>query len=102
MFTNSDQDVCSTAEPETTRSSAEAVAETLLGGAGNDLGGRATAVVTTALLGAGDDTFVWDPGDGSDIVDGEAGTDTRRFNGAAVAEHVNGFPRTGTHVQVCP
>jgi Ca2+-binding RTX toxin-like protein len=36
----------------------------------------------TALLGTGDDTFVWDPGDGSDIVEGQAGSDTMRFNGA--------------------
>ena len=26
-----------------------------------------------ALLGAGDDVFHWDPGDGSDIVEGQAG-----------------------------
>ena len=72
-------------------------AETLLGGAGNDLvdgnGGS-----DHALLGAGDDTFVWDPGDGSDIVDGEAGTDTLGFNGAAVAEHVT-VSANGTHVR---
>ena len=27
-------------------------------------------------MGAGNDTFVWDPGDGSDIVEGQDGTDT--------------------------
>ena len=37
-------------------------------------------------MGAGDDTFVWDPGDGSDTVEGQAGTDTMLFNGANVAE----------------
>jgi len=37
-------------------------------------------------MGAGDDTFVWDPGDGSDIVEGQDGSDTMRFNGAAAAE----------------
>jgi hypothetical protein len=31
-------------------------------------------------------TFVWDPGDGSDIVEGQSGTDTLLFNGAAGAE----------------
>jgi Ca2+-binding RTX toxin-like protein len=62
--------------------------ETLLGGDGNDLidgnGGN-----DRALLGAGDDTFVWDPGDGSDTVEGEAGADTMRFNGANIAEQVD-------------
>ena len=38
------------------------------------------------MLGAGDDTFVWNPGDGSDTVDGQAGTDTMVFNGSNVAE----------------
>jgi hypothetical protein len=37
----------------------------------------------------GDDRFVWDPGDGSDIVEGEHGTDTMLFNGAAGAEQVD-------------
>src|SRR5262249_56542927 len=38
-------------------------------------------------MGDGDDVFVWDPGDGSDVVDGGAGrADTMRFNGAAAAE----------------
>jgi Ca2+-binding RTX toxin-like protein len=34
-----------------------------------------------AFLGAGNDTFQWDPGDGSDVVEGQAGTDTLLFNG---------------------
>jgi predicted lipoprotein with Yx(FWY)xxD motif len=63
-------------------------AETLLGGDGNDTldgnGGN-----DRALLGAGDDTFVWDPGDGSDTIEGEAGADTMRFNGANIAEQVD-------------
>ena len=61
---------------------------TLRGGTGNDTidgnGGN-----DLALLGAGDDTFVWDPGDGSDTVEGQTGTDTMRFNGAPAAEHVD-------------
>src|SRR5438093_8267761 len=61
--------------------------ETLLGGNGNDTidgnGGN-----DLALLGAGDDTFVWDPGDGSDTIEGQDGTDTMVFNGANVAEQV--------------
>jgi Ca2+-binding RTX toxin-like protein len=35
-----------------------------------------------AALGEGDDRFIWNPGDGDDEVDGEAGTDTLEFNGA--------------------
>ena len=59
--------------------------ETLAGQAGDDLiDGNQGADV--ALLGAGNDTFVWDPGDGSDVVEGQAGTDTLRFNGANIAE----------------
>jgi Ca2+-binding RTX toxin-like protein len=62
--------------------------ETLLGGNGNDTidgnGGN-----DLALLGAGDDTFVWDPGDGSDTIEGQDGTDTMLFNGANVAEQVD-------------
>src|SRR5204862_4425702 len=42
-----------------------------------------------ALLGAGDDTFVWDPGDGSDTIEGGDGIDTMRFNGASIAEQVD-------------
>jgi hypothetical protein len=39
--------------------------------------------------GAGDDTFTWNPGDGSDTVEGQGGTDTMLFNGANVAEQVD-------------
>jgi hypothetical protein len=63
-------------------------AEILLGGSGDDsIDGNKGADV--GRLGAGDDTFVWDQGDGSDIVEGQAGTDTLRFNGAGIAEHVD-------------
>jgi Ca2+-binding RTX toxin-like protein len=62
--------------------------ETLLGGDGNDTvdgnGGN-----DLALLGAGDDTFVWDPGDGSDTIEGQDGSDRMVFNGANIAEHVD-------------
>jgi Ca2+-binding RTX toxin-like protein len=40
-------------------------------------------------MGAGDDTFVWNPGDGSDTVDGGAGNDTLLFNGANVNENID-------------
>jgi Ca2+-binding RTX toxin-like protein len=63
-------------------------AETLLGGNGKDTidgnGGN-----DHGALGAGDDTFVWDPGDGSDTIEGEDGRDTLVFNGAAASETVD-------------
>jgi Ca2+-binding RTX toxin-like protein len=40
-------------------------------------------------MGAGDDTFVWNPGDGSDTVEGQGGFDTMLFNGANVNEQIN-------------
>jgi hypothetical protein len=62
--------------------------ETFLGGSGNDSidgnGGN-----DLALMGSGEDTFVWDPGDGSDTIEGESGLDTMRFNGAGAAEHID-------------
>jgi Ca2+-binding RTX toxin-like protein len=62
--------------------------ETFLGGDGNDSidGNRGNDV---AFMGAGDDTFIWDPGDGNDTIEGQDGTDTMRFNGANVAEQVD-------------
>ncbi len=59
----------------------------LIGSAGNDLvnGGKGTDV---GFLGAGDDTFVWNPGDGNDSIEGQAGSDTMLFNGASAAEKV--------------
>src|SRR3954471_16041403 len=71
--------------------------DTLLGGNGADLllGGDGNDVVDgrqgndTALLGAGDDTFQWDPGDGSDIVEGQAGADAMAFNGANINERMD-------------
>ena len=60
----------------------------LLGGDGDDFidGNRGN---DTILLGAGNDTFQWDPGDGSDVVEGQAGTDTMVFNGANIAENIS-------------
>ena len=62
--------------------------DTLLGGDGNDTldGSKGNDV---ALMGAGDDTFFWDPGDGSDVVEGEAGEDSMSFIGANVAEQIH-------------
>jgi Ca2+-binding RTX toxin-like protein len=56
-------------------------ADTLLGGDGNDsVDGQQGNDV--AFLGAGDDTFQWDPGDGNDVVEGQDGTDRMLFNGS--------------------
>jgi hypothetical protein len=64
--------------------------DTLIGGSGNEVlvGGRGDDFVDgnggadTAFLGRGDDTFVWDPGDASDVVEGGAGFDKMVFNGS--------------------
>ena len=62
-------------------------ADTLNGDEGNDfVDGNGGADVSA--LGAGDDTFQWDPGDGSDVVDGQDGHDTLLFNGADGAENM--------------
>lgn len=55
--------------------------ETLIGGEGNDTieGEQGNDI---AFLGRGDDVFGWDPGDGSDVVEGEAGHDTLEFDGS--------------------
>ena len=60
----------------------------LIGGDGNDFidGQQGNDVV---LLGAGNDTFQWDPGDGSDIVEGQDGIDTLLFNGANIGENID-------------
>ena len=64
-------------------------ADTLVGDAGdNRLDG-----------GAGDDVFIWNPGDGSDIVEGQAGSDTLVFNGANITENI-GISANGGHVQL--
>jgi Ca2+-binding RTX toxin-like protein len=60
-------------------------ADVLLGGDNNDFidGQQGNDV---AFLGAGNDTFQWDPGDGSDTIEGQAGADTLLFNGSNGAE----------------
>jgi Ca2+-binding RTX toxin-like protein len=95
---------------------AQAIALTLDGGAGNDriAGGAGSDVLQggdgndsidgnggsdAAFLGAGDDTFVWDPGDGSDMVEGQDGADTMVFNGAAAAEKFELSPN-GTRLRL--
>jgi Ca2+-binding RTX toxin-like protein len=60
----------------------------LFGGGGDDFidGGQAN---DTAFLGTGDDVFLWNPGDGSDVVEGEGGADTLLFNGADGDENID-------------
>jgi Ca2+-binding RTX toxin-like protein len=61
-------------------------ADLLLGGDGNDRidGNQGNDV---AFLGRGNDLFIWDPGDGSDTVEGQADYDALIFNGANVSEN---------------
>ena len=63
-------------------------AELFHGGSGRDAvdGNRGN---DTGVLGAGEDSFRWDPGDGSDVVEGSSGTDTLDFNGAGVNEKMS-------------
>jgi Ca2+-binding RTX toxin-like protein len=69
-------------------------ADVLLGGDGQDFvdGQQGN---DTALLGAGDDTFQWDPGDGSDVVEGQDGTDRMAFNGSAANERMEASANGG-------
>ncbi len=62
-------------------------ADTLLGGDGDDFvdGQKGN---DTALLGAGGDSFQWDPGDGIDTVEGQDGSDTLIFNASNANETV--------------
>lgn len=62
--------------------------DVMLGGDGDDAvtGARGN---DTAFLGAGDDLFFWDPGEGSDIVEGGAGRDAMIFRGAAANETID-------------
>ena len=69
-------------------------ADVFIGSAGDDLvnGGDGN---DTALLGAGNDVSVWNPGDDNDTIEGQAGTDTLRFNGADIAENITISPNGG-------
>jgi hypothetical protein len=43
----------------------------------------------SAALGGGADRFQWDPGDGSDTVEGQGGDDTLDFNGSNASEQID-------------
>jgi Ca2+-binding RTX toxin-like protein len=57
----------------------------LIGGSGDDFIDGQQGDDTT-LMGAGDDVFQWDPGDGSDTVEGQDGFDKMLFNGSGGSE----------------
>jgi hypothetical protein len=63
-------------------------------GAGDDeiridrSGGTFTDENVTMDGGPGDDHFQWDPGDGSDVVEGQGGDDTLDFNGSNASEQI--------------
>ena len=63
-------------------------ADLLLGGGGDDLA-DGNIGADTALLGAGDDRFQWDPGDGSDTVEGQGGSNALSFNGSNIGENID-------------
>ncbi|MFO0814052.1 MAG: calcium-binding protein [Gemmatales bacterium] len=82
---------------------ADGIQLTINGGLGNDLmiGSDGNDLINggdgndTALMGAGDDIFVWNPGDDNDVIEGQAGQDEMRFNGANIAEVINIFANGG-------
>ena len=49
-------------------------------------------------MGAGDDRFQWDPGDGSDTVDGQGGNDRLDFNGSNASEEITFSANAGRAV----
>src|SRR5262249_10062391 len=57
----------------------------LSGRSGDDFGDGGTGN-DTVFLGGGDDRFEWNPGDGSDVVEGQGGRDELIFNGSDLAE----------------
>jgi len=69
-------------------------ADLLLGGDGDDFadGNQGN---DTAFLGAGADTFQWDPGDGSDTIEGQDGPDRMVFNGSNANERMDASANGG-------
>jgi len=76
---------------------------TVSGGAGNDVltGGPGNDRIVgdtgadTMSGGNGNDVLVWNPGDGSDIMDGDAGADDTELNGGSNAENFSATPNAG-------
>jgi Ca2+-binding RTX toxin-like protein len=63
-------------------------ADIFLGGEGDDFvdGQRGDDV---AFLGDGDDAFLWNPGDGNDTIEGQAGIDSMLFAGNNASENID-------------
>ena len=59
----------------------------------------AAMATTPPDSGCGDDTFVWNPGDDNDTVDGQGGVDTLLFNGANIAEIID-ISANGGHARL--
>jgi Ca2+-binding RTX toxin-like protein len=78
--------------------------DTIDGRSGNDtiFGGNGSDVVDGNVgsdfefLGAGRDTAVWNPGGGSDVVEGGSATDTMQFNGSNAPE-ITSLSANGNH-----
>ncbi len=43
-------------------------------------------------MGEGNDRFQWNPGEGSDVIDGGTGFDTHEFNGSAASNTSRCWP----------
>src|SRR5262249_42009778 len=61
----------------------------LRGGDANDRSNHGRRNTITAQLCIDDDTIVWNPGDASDVVEGQDGFDTLQFNGANISEKID-------------
>ena len=72
----------------TTRSSA-VTEPTSCSGATTTTSSMASRATTSPSSGAGNDDFQWDPGDGSDIIEGQAGSDEMLFNGSNGNENMD-------------
>jgi Ca2+-binding RTX toxin-like protein len=71
--------------------------DVLLGGDGDDFmfGDNGNDV---AFMGAGVDVFQWDPGDGNDVLEGQADMDTMLFSGSNASENID-VSANGTRVR---
>ena len=75
-------------------------ADTIVSGPGNNIvtGGRGSDFI---FLGSGTNTVVWNPGDGSDTINGQGTNNTLVFNGANVGENIT-LSANGTRLRVNP
>ena len=83
----------SMAAPATTRSSA-ATETTCCSAVPATTSSTASRATTSPSSATATTCFQWDPGDGSDTIEGQAGTDTLRFNGSGASENLRQRRRT--------